>query len=392
MLLFRKRNPLLDMATKSLMDLPSPINLSIWWNTGSLLGLCLVTQMVTGVFIAMHYIPDATLAFSSVAHLTRDVNYGWLLRNLHANGASIFFICMYIHIARGLYYASYMSKNLWNVGVTIFLVTMLTAFMGYVLPWGQMSFWAATVITNLLSAVPYLGQPLVEWLWGGFSVDAPTLTRFFSLHFIFPFIILALVLVHLLFLHEKGSSNPLGLTPNMDKIPFHPYYTVKDVLGFLLLLFFLIFMALFYPNIFTDPENFTPANPMVTPTHIKPEWYFLFAYAILRAFPDKLGGVIALVMSILILYLAPALHMSNRAPMTFRPASQLLFWLFMANFVILTWLGGLPVEEPYITMGRISTAAYFSMVLLIMPLAATMENHLLKKFSSPTPAQECPKN
>nr|AFV57320.1 cytochrome b [Harpadon nehereus] len=287
----RKTHPLMKIANDALVDLPAPSNISALWNFGSLLGLCLITQIVTGLFLAMHYTSDVATAFSSVAHICRDVNYGWMIRNLHANGASFFFICIYIHIARGLYYGSYLYMETWNIGVILLLLVMMTAFVGYVLPWGQMSFWGATVITNLLSAVPYVGGTLVEWIWGGFSVDKATLTRFFAFHFLFPFVIVAVTAIHLLFLHETGSNNPTGINSDVDKIAFHPYFIYKDLLGFVIMLAGLSALAFFYPNLLGDPDNFTPANPLVTPPHIKPEWYFLFAYAILRSIPNKLGGV-----------------------------------------------------------------------------------------------------
>nr|AAQ08451.1 cytochrome b [Betta cf. albimarginata 'Malinau'] len=373
----RKTHPLLKIANDALVDLPTPISISAWWNFGSLLGLCLITQIVTGLFLAMHYTPDISMAFSSVAHICRDVNYGWLIRNMHANGASFFFICIYFHIGRGLYYGSYTYKEVWNVGVILLLLTMMTAFVGYVLPWGQMSFWGATVITNLLSAIPYVGNTLVQWIWGGFSVDNATLTRFFAFHFLFPFIIAAMTVIHLLFLHETGSNNPIGLNPNVDKITFHSYFSYKDLLGFAILLIALISLSLFSPNLLGDPDNFTPANPLVTPPHIKPEWYFLFAYAILRSIPNKLGGVLALLASILILMLIPLLHTSKQRSLTFRPLSQFLFWLLIADVAILTWTGGMPVEDPYIIIGQAASFTYFSLFLIAAPVAGIFENKTL---------------
>nr|AOW68963.1 cytochrome b [Uranoscopus tosae] len=370
----RKTHPLLKIFNNALIDLPAPSNISAWWNFGSLLGLCLITQILTGLFLAMHYTSDINTAFSSVTHICRDVNYGWLIRNIHANGASLFFICIYLHIGRGLYYGSYLYKETWNVGVILLLLVMVTAFVGYVLPWGQMSFWGATVITNLLSAVPYIGDVLVQWIWGGFSVDNATLNRFFAFHFILPFITTALVLVHFLFLHETGSTNPLGLNSNTDKISFHPYFSFKDILGFAALFLVLICLALFSPYLLGDPDNFTPANPLVTPPHIKPEWYFLFAYAILRSVPNKLGGVLALLSSILVLFLLPALHTSKQRSLTFRPIGQFLFWLLIMDVIILTWIGGMPVEHPFTIIGQIASLLYFLLFLVFWPLAGLFEN------------------
>nr|WIF28916.1 cytochrome b [Schizopygopsis younghusbandi] len=374
----RKTHPLIKIANSALVDLPAPSNISAWWNFGSLLGLCLATQILTGLFLAMHYTSDVSTAFSSVVHICRDVNYGWLIRNVHANGASFFFICIYMHIARGLYYGSYLYKKTWNIGVVLLLLVMMTAFVGYVLPWGQMSFWGATVITNLLSAVPYVGDVLVQWIWGGFSVDNATLTRFFAFHFLFPFVIAAMTILHLLFLHETGSNNPIGLNSDADKIPFHPYFTYKDLLGFVIMLFLLMLLALFSPNLLGDPENFTPANPLVTPPHIKPEWYFLFAYAILRSIPNKLGGVLALLFSILVLMVVPLLHTSKLRGLTFRPITQFLFWTLVADMIILTWIGGMPVEHPFIIIGQVASALYFALFLIFMPLAGWVENKALE--------------
>nr|ACN52406.1 cytochrome b [Larimichthys polyactis] len=374
----RKTHPLLKIANDALVDLPAPSNISAWWNFGSLLALCLGAQILTGLFLAMHYTSDVTMAFSSVAHICRDVNYGWLIRNLHANGASFFFICLYLHIGRGLYYGSYLFKETWNIAVVLFLLVMMTAFVGYVLPWGQMSFWGATVITNLLSAVPYVGNTLVQWIWGGFSVDNATLTRFFAFHFLLPFIVAAATFLHLLFLHETGSNNPLGLNSDADKIPFHPYFTYKDLLGFAILIICLTALALFAPNLLGDPDNFTPANPLVTPPHIKPEWYFLFAYAILRSIPNKLGGVLALLASILVLMVVPILHTSKQRGLTFRPITQILFWTLIADVLILTWIGGMPVEHPFIIIGQVASLLYFALFLVFLPLAGWLENKILE--------------
>nr|YP_009475567.1 cytochrome b [Alasmidonta heterodon]AVK79270.1 cytochrome b [Alasmidonta heterodon] len=372
----RKTHPLIKILNSSLYDLPAPVNLSIWWNFGSLLGLCLATQIITGLFLAMHYYSNVDLAFYSVSHISRDVNYGWLMRNIHANGASFFFVCIYLHTGRSMYYGSYLAQETWNVGIVLLFLTMATAFLGYVLPWGQMSFWGATVITNLLSAVPYIGNSLVYWLWGGFSVSNATLSRFFVLHFVLPFAIMALAMIHLMFLHQTGSNNPLGLSSNVNLIPFHVYYTVKDAVGFVFLLTLLTFISTFLPNLLTDPENYLPANPLSTPIHIQPEWYFLFAYAILRSIPNKLGGVIALLMSILILIFMPMLHKNKMRSNSFYPSSQIFFWLFLGIFLVLTWIGKQPVEDPFIWIGQTFSVLYF-MYFLVSPMCSKAWDFLL---------------
>jgi len=363
----RLTHPLLKIINNALVDLPAPLNISIWWNFGSLLGLCLTIQILTGLFLAIHYTADIQTAFNSVNHICRDVNYGWLLRTLHANGARFFFICIYFHIGRGIYYKSFIYVPTWIVGVILLFLTIGTAFIGYVLPWGQISFWGATVITNLLSAVPYLGIDLVQWLWGGFAVDNATLTRFFTFHFLFPFIIIGATVVHLLFLHQTGSNNPLGINRNSIKIPFHPYFSFKDIVGFLVIIIILLLLSLWAPYLLGDPDNFIPANPLVTPVHIQPEWYFLFAYAILRSIPNKLGGVIALVMSIAILFSLPFTHKSNYQTLKFYPINKILFWNFLSIVILLTWIGARPVEAPFILTGQLLTVIYF-LYFFINPL------------------------
>ena len=360
----RKSHPLFKIANGAVVDLPAPANISTLWNFGSLLGLCLIMQIATGLFLAMHYTAHIDLAFSRVAHICRDVNYGWLLRTLHANGASFFFICLYIHTGRGVYYGSFLYLHAWSVGVIIFLLVIATAFLGYVLPWGQISFWGATVITNLFSAIPYIGTDLVQWIWGGFAVDNATLTRFFTFHFLFPFVVAAASIVHILFIHQTGSNNPLGIISNVDKVPFHPYFTFKDITGFVVIVRALVLLTLLDPYLLGDPDNFIPANPLVTPAHIQPEWYFLFAYAILRSIPNKLGGVIALAISILILLILPFTHVAKFRSLAFYPLNQIIFWSLVAIVLLLTWIGARPVEDPYVLVGQILTVIYFSFYIL----------------------------
>uniref|UniRef100_UPI00315D1BCB cytochrome b n=1 Tax=Parasipyloidea carinata TaxID=3126553 RepID=UPI00315D1BCB len=373
--ILRKHHPLLKIMNNSLIDLPTPINISTWWNFGSMLGICLLIQILTGMFLAMHYTPNIDMAFNSVNHICRDVNNGWLMRTLHANGASMFFVCMYLHVGRGLYYGSYKYMETWTTGVIIMLLVMMTAFMGYVLPWGQMSFWGATVITNLLSAIPYLGVNMVQWVWGGFAVDNATLNRFFTIHFLMPFIITAIVMIHLMFLHQTGSNNPMGMKSNMDKIPFHPYFSLKDIVSFIIMIMMMVYLTLMNPYLLGDPDNFTPANPLVTPIHIQPEWYFLFAYAILRSIPNKLGGVIALMLSILILLTKP-MYKSKFQGLPFYPINQLTFWLMLSTIMLLTVMGAFPVEEPYIMMSQFLTIMYFSYFTLDNTIKNMWDNML----------------
>nr|YP_010586223.1 cytochrome b [Gumaga orientalis]UZZ43985.1 cytochrome b [Gumaga orientalis] len=363
----KKTHPILSIINNSLVKLPTPSNISYMWNMGSLLGLILIIQILTGLFLTMYYTPNIQLAYYSVNYIYRNVNYGWLIRMIHCNGASFFFLLIYMHVGRNIYYESFMFIPTWFIGIIILLLTMMTAFMGYVLPWGQMSFWGATVITNLMSTIPYIGNMLVQWIWGSFAISNATLNRFFMFHFILPFIILAMTLIHLIFLHSTGSSNPLSMSNHTDKIPFHPYFTWKDIMGFLLMTISLIMLTLWYPFMLGDPDNFIPANPMVTPIHIQPEWYFLFAYAILRSIPNKLGGVIALLMSIMILFIMPFTFNSLIKGIQFYPLNKIFFWNFIMTFFILTWLGACHVEPPFIQASQIFTIMYF-MYFFINPL------------------------
>ena len=374
------RLPIISTIDGALVSYPAPRNLNYWWNFGSLAGFMLVAQIVTGIILVMHYTPHVTLAFASVEHIMRDVNYGWLIRYAHANGASMFFIVVYIHIIRGLYYGSYKAPRelLWWLGIVIFLLMMATAFMGYVLPWGQMSFWGATVITNLFGAVPYVGGDIVTLLWGGFSVDNPTLNRFVSLHYLLPFLIVAVVFLHLWALHTSKSNNPLGIDikGDQDTVPFHPYYTAKDAFGLCVFLMFFAYWVFFNPNYLGHPDNYIEANPLVTPAHIVPEWYFLPFYAILRAVPDKLGGVLAMGGAIVILFLLPYLDFSKVRSAKFRPVYKMAFWIFVVNGVILGYIGAMPAEGIYITVGRIASIYYFAHFFIIVPLIAWYEKPL----------------
>nr|QLF99629.1 cytochrome b [Amblyomma ovale] len=349
------------------INIPTPSNISYMWNFGSLLGICLMIQVMTGLFLAMNFSSDITTAFSMISHIQRDVNYGWLIRSIHANGASLFFIFLYTHIARGIYYSSFFFLKVWISGIAIIFILMGTAFLGYILPWGQMSFWGATVITNLISAIPYLGQQITFWVWGGFSVDNNTLIRFFSLHFILPFVLMMMSLIHISLIHEKGSSNPLGISLNIDKISFHPYFTVKDLLG-LTIIFIPFFIVIFiFPYSLMDAENFNMANPMITPPHIQPEWYFLFAYAILRSIPNKLGGVLALILSICIIISLPITMKNKLSSFYFSNFKKLIFWSFINSFLMLTYLGAMPIEYPYDIMSKFMTLFYF-LIFSIIPV------------------------
>nr|YP_007475118.1 cytochrome b [Phrynocephalus axillaris] len=374
---YKTQSPIMKTINNSLINLPTPSNISAYWNFGSLLGMTLIIQLVTGIFLAAHFTASTSMAFDSMIHTLRDVNFGWLMQNIHANGASMFFLCMYIHIGRGIYYGSYLYKKTWNIGIILLLLTMATAFMGYVLPWGQMSFWAATVITSMISTIPYLGDPIIQWIWGGFAVNEPTLTRFLTFHVITPFIISAFTAIHLMFLHDTGSNNPTGLSSTIDMIPFHPYFSFKDLLGMAMMLMLFTIVTLLMPNLLMESENFRQASPLTTPAHIKPEWYFLFAYTILRSIPNKLGGTLALIASITILAILPTTHLSKQRTMAFRPTSQIMFWIFISNIFILTWVGGQPVRYPTIELGQMTSIIYFSMLITIMPGISILENKIL---------------
>lgn len=366
---------LFSIINNHLVDYPTPVNLNYLWGFGSLAGICWTIQVITGILLAMHYTPHISLAFYSVEHIMRDVNYGWLLRYIHANGASMFFLVVYIHMFRGLYYGSYMypRQTLWISGVIIFILMMATAFMGYVLPWGQMSFWAATVITNLFSAIPVIGESIVQWIWGGFSVNNATLNRFFSFHYLFPFLIAGMIIIHLALLHENGSNNPLGVVSKTDNIGFYPYFYVKDLFGFSVLSVIFAFFVFFYPNALGHPDNYVQANPMVTPSHIVPEWYFLPFYAILRSIPDKLGGVICMGLSLVVLILLPFLDTSQVRSATFRPIYRKIFWFFLVDALILGWIGQKVVEYPYVQVGQIATVFYFAFFFILVPLSGFLD-------------------
>jgi ubiquinol-cytochrome c reductase cytochrome b subunit len=365
---------------KHLGEYRTPRNLSYLWNLGSIAGIALVLQILTGIFLAMHYSPDAATAFDSVENIMRNVNYGWLIRYMHAVGASIFFFVVYIHISRGMYYGSFKSPRemVWFMGLLIFLTMMATAFMGYVLPWGQMSFWGATVITSLFSAVPVFGESIVQWLWGGFAVGGPTLNRFFALHYLLPFVIVAIVMLHLVALHVHGSNNPTGVEvkSKSDTIPFHPYYTIKDFIGFGVYGILLAYFVFYQPNYLGHPDNYIPANQMVTPEHIVPEWYFLPFYAILRSIPDKLAGVITMFSSILVLFFLPWLDSCKVRSGAYRPKFKIFFWIFILDVILLGYIGGNPPEGIYIILGQMGTFYYFLHFFVILPLLGKYEKTL----------------
>ena len=372
-----RRLPVLSFTHSSFVVFPTPRNLNYWWNFGAILTFMLAAQIATGIVLAMHYTPHVDFAMTSVEHIMRDVNYGWLLRYLHGNGASLFFFAGYIHILRGLYYGSYKEPRevLWILGVIIFLLMIATAFMGYVLPWGQMSFWAATVITNLFSAIPFIGEAITQWLWGGFAVDNPTLNRFYSLHYLLPFMIAGVVVLHIWALHVPGNGNPTGVEvkDKQDTVAFHPYYTIKDFFGLTIFLILLAWVTFYVPNYLSHPDNYIAANPLVTPAHIVPEWYFLPFYAILRAIPDKLFGVIALFASIAILVFVPWLDTSRVRSATFRPIYRQFFWIFVATGIGLGYLGAQPPEGGYVIAARILTFYYFAHFLIVMPIVGLLE-------------------
>ncbi len=372
-----ERLPILRLSHDSFVDYPTPKNLNYWWTFGGILTFCLMVQIVTGVILAMHYTPHIDMAFISVEHIMRNVNYGWLIRYIHSNGASMFFIAVYIHIFRGMYYGSYKAPRevLWILGMVIYLLMIATAFMGYVLPWGQMSFWGATVITNLFTAVPLIGDNIASWLWGGFSIENPTLNRFFSLHYLFPFLIFGVVVLHIWALHVPGNNNPTGISvkSQQDTVPFHPYYTVKDAFALVLFVILFSWFIFFAPNALGHSDNYIPANPLVTPSHIVPEWYFLPFYAILRAIPDKLGGVVAMLGALAVLFVLPWLDTAKTRSARYRPLFRQFFFIFLADCVFLGYLGAQPAEGIYITLARLATGYYFVHFLVILPVLGLVE-------------------
>ena len=380
-----KKDNLLSVFNATLVDYPTPVNISYFWNYGVLSAFFLVLQIITGVFLAMHYVPSVEQAFVSIEKLVRNVEFGWLLRYLHANGASFFFIMVYLHIARGLYYGSYVypTHRVWYIGVTIYIAMMATAFLGYVLPWGQMSLWAATVITNFFSVIPFIGSDVLFWVWGGFGVNNATLNRFFSLHYLFPFVIAALSLMHLAALHQHGSKNPLGVKTNadgIDKIPFHPYFSLKDLLGLNIALLFFFIVVFYFPDILGHPDNYIPANPMSTPPHIVPEWYLLPFYAILRSIPSKAGGIFFMGLAIISLYMLPVLAPLKNSSGLFRPGYRVVFWLFIANFALLGWVGGQTLDYPFYQIGKFATFLHFFLVLVGFTAINSFEEFLKYSF------------
>ena len=393
---FNDRLPLLTLGAH-LSDYPTPKNLNYWWTFGGILTFCLITQIVTGVVLAMHYIAHADLAFESVEHIMRDVNYGWLIRYVHANGASMFFLAVYIHIFRSLYYGSYKSPRevIWIIGMIIYLLMMMTAFMGYVLPWGQMSFWGATVITSLFSAIPLIGEGITNWLWGGYAVANPTLTRFFSLHYLLPFLILGLVILHIWALHIPGNNNPIGIDvkkPSKDTVPFHPYIVIKDLFALLMFLIVFAFFVFYSPNILGHSDNYIEANPLVTPAHIVPEWYLLPFYAILRSVPDKLLGVVAMFASIFILIILPWLDTSKIRSAVFRPLYRQFYWILVIDVILLGYMGAMPAEGTYLLIARVATAYYFIHFLIILPILGHKEKTIPVPLSITEPVLENSEN
>jgi quinol-cytochrome oxidoreductase complex cytochrome b subunit len=373
------KNYLVGLIDSHIIHYPSPITLTYAWSFGSLAGICLVIQMLSGIFLAMHYTPHIDLAFNSVEYIMRDINNGWLIRYIHANGASMFFILVYAHICRGLYYGSYMKPRelLWCSGVLLFFLMMGTAFTGYVLPWGQMSFWGATVITSMVTAIPIAGQPIVQWLWGGYTVGNPTLNRFFSIHFFLPFLIAGISIIHLALLHKEGSNNPIGSDTGIDDLPFYPYFAAKDIFAFFCFMLFFATFVFYFPNVLNHPDNYIPADPLHTPAHVVPEWYFLPYYAILRSIPHKAGGILAMVGAILVLFLIPFIDSSYVRNTTYRPIFKICFWLFIADFIILMWIGQKPVRDTYIFVGQIATLYYFAFFLILIPVVGKIESILV---------------
>ena len=373
------KNYILALVSNHIIYYPTPITLTYAWSFGALAGICLVVQMLSGIFLAMHYTPNVDLAFSSVEYIMRDVNNGWFIRYVHANGASMFFIVVYFHIFRGLYYGSYMAprEHLWCSGVLLFVLMMGTAFTGYVLPWGQMSFWGATVITSLVTVIPVAGQPIVEWLWGGYTVNNPTLNRFFSIHFTLPFLIAGLTLIHLALLHKEGSSNPIGSDTGVDDIPFYPYFFAKDLFAFFCFMFLFAFFVFYFPNVLNHPDNCIPADPLKTPAHVVPEWYFLPFYAILRSIPHKAGGIAAMGGSIIVLFLLPFIYSSEIRNTTYRPLFKFFYWFFVTDFIMLMWLGQKPVQDTYVLAGQIATVYYFLFFTVGISLIGKLESKLV---------------